>query len=90
VLITDIIIEAIKTGVGWPRPGFYWLCFLNGLPVSSPLLLWICCFFLDKSSTLNLVVFSQDYNLAPDKPSARRHQGQASQVATIHVSNVLL
>ncbi|KAM0921537.1 hypothetical protein ACQ4PT_006739 [Festuca glaucescens] len=32
VLITAIITEAIKNGVGRPRPDFYWRCFPDGVP----------------------------------------------------------
>lgn len=34
VLITSVITDAIKDGVGRPRPDFYWRCFPDNIPVS--------------------------------------------------------
>jgi len=38
VLITGVLTDAIKDGVGRPRPNFFWRCFPDGVPVSSVLL----------------------------------------------------
>lgn len=38
VLITAVLTDAIKDGVGRPRPNFFWRCFPDGVPVSSKLL----------------------------------------------------
>jgi hypothetical protein len=41
VLITAVITDAIKDGVGRPRPDFFWRCFPDGKPVKS----FKCCQF---------------------------------------------
>jgi diacylglycerol diphosphate phosphatase/phosphatidate phosphatase len=56
VLITGVLTDAIKDGVGRPRPNFFWRCFPDGVPVSSVLNLHglnrqkfqssLACFFL--------------------------------------------
>jgi diacylglycerol diphosphate phosphatase / phosphatidate phosphatase len=32
VLITAVLTDAMKDGVGRPRPDFFWRCFPNGIP----------------------------------------------------------
>ncbi|KAL8141835.1 LOW QUALITY PROTEIN: hypothetical protein V2J09_014867 [Rumex salicifolius] len=43
VLITGVITDAIKDGVGRPRPDFFWRCFPNGTGIYDPVTLGVLC-----------------------------------------------
>ncbi|KAJ3670677.1 hypothetical protein LUZ60_008103 [Juncus effusus] len=43
VLITAVITDAIKDGVGRPRPNFFWRCFPDGKPVYDNVTLGVIC-----------------------------------------------
>jgi hypothetical protein len=36
MVITAVLTDAIKDGVGRPRPDFFWRCFPDGVPVMCP------------------------------------------------------